>query len=117
MLPNMTRISLLAICAALTQAQGCSSPRPARRAAAPAPRAAPTPTPIPSAQPSPPAPLTPPPSAPAEIIAPAIVAEAQRLASEGARLCNEGQYEKAEQALSQALALYPLLPEANLALG
>ncbi len=45
------------------------------------------------------------------------VARARQLVDQGLRLYRQGDYEKAEVALKEAMTLYPFLADANLALG
>jgi TolA-binding protein len=45
------------------------------------------------------------------------VTQARRLVEQGARLYRQGDYDKAEVALKEAMTLYPFLSEANLVLG
>ncbi len=84
-----------------------------RQAAAKAPR----PEPAAKASNAAPAPTPSKPSALPDGPDPALVARAQAIAAAGVRLYREGEYDAAEKALNQALALHPFLPEANLMLA
>jgi hypothetical protein len=48
---------------------------------------------------------------------PKIVAKAKKLLQRGVTHYSRGEYDKAEEALREAVLLYPFLPEANLVLG
>ena len=83
------------------------------------PRAASTPRDSSQSTPVAPRPTAPParPAQPRDTADPATTAEATKIAGEGVRLYHEGEYDKAEKLLNQALTLHPFLPLANLTLG
>ena len=64
-----------------------------------------------------PAPSSPPAPPVAEPIDPKVEAKAQRLIARGRQLYTKGEYDRAEEALKEAITLHPFVAEANLILG